>query len=48
LWRDVHVVAEPGGAASLAALLAGAYRPSPGEKVVVVVCGANTDPAGVV
>ena len=48
LWSDAHVVAEPGGAASLAALLAGAYRPSPGEKVVVVVCGANTDPADVV
>lgn len=48
LWRDAHVVAEPGGAASLAALIAGAYRPSPGEKVVVVVCGANTDPATVV
>lgn len=48
LWRDAHVVAEPGGAASLAGLIAGAYRPSPGEKVVVVVCGANTDPATVV
>jgi threonine dehydratase len=48
LWRDVHLVAEPGGAASLAALLVDAYRPSPGERVVVVVCGANTDPATVV
>ncbi len=48
LWRDAHVVAEPGGAASLAALIADAYRPSPGEKVVVVLCGANTDPATVV
>jgi threonine dehydratase len=48
LWRDVHLVAEPGGAASLAALVVDAYRPSPGERVVVVVCGANTDPATVV
>jgi threonine dehydratase len=48
LWRDAHVVAEPGGAASLAALITDAYRPSLGEKVVVVVCGANTDPASVV
>lgn len=48
LWRDLHLVAEPGGAASLAALVAGAYRPSPGERIVVVVCGANTDPASVV
>ena len=48
LWRDAHLVAEPGGAASLAALIAGAYRPAAGERVVVVVCGANTDPASVV
>ena len=48
LWRDSHVVAEPGGAASLSALIANAYRPSPGERVVVVVCGANTDPSTVV
>jgi threonine dehydratase len=48
LWRDVHMVAEPGGAASLAALIADAYRPTPRERVVVVVCGANTDPGAVV
>jgi threonine dehydratase len=48
LWRDVHVVAEPGGAASLAALLSGAYLPAPGERVVVLVCGANADPSTVV
>ena len=44
----VAPVAEPGGAASLAALLSGAYRPAPGERVVRLVCGANTDPASVV
>jgi threonine dehydratase len=48
LWRDVHLVAEPGGATSLAALLVDAYRPAAGERVVVVVCGANTDPTSVV
>lgn len=48
LWRDVHVVAEPGGAASLAALLSGAYRPKPKERVVVLLCGANADPSTVV
>ena len=47
LWRDVHLVAEPGAAAPLAALLAGAYDPEPDERVVVIVCGANTDPASV-
>lgn len=47
LWEEFRVVAEPGGAAALAALLCGAYRPDPGERVAVVVCGANTDPAAV-
>jgi threonine dehydratase len=40
-------VAEPGGAAALAALRCGAYVPEPGERVVVVVCGSNCDPATV-
>jgi threonine dehydratase len=36
------VVAEPGGAAAFAALLSGRYRPAAGEKVAVLICGANT------
>ncbi|MEO8423127.1 MAG: threonine/serine dehydratase [Actinomycetota bacterium] len=48
LWHDAHLVAEPGGATSLAALIVDAYRPSPDERVVVIVSGANTDPATVV
>jgi threonine dehydratase len=47
LWHDVHLVAEPGAAAGLAALLCGAYDPEPDERVVVIVCGANTDPSSV-
>jgi threonine dehydratase len=47
LWRALRLVAEPGGAAALAALLSGAYRPAAGERVAVVVCGANCDPATV-
>ena len=47
LWNICRVVAEPGAAATIAALRSGAYRPSPGEKVVAVVSGANTDPASV-
>jgi threonine dehydratase len=43
LWRDLRVAAEPGGAAALAALLSGAYRPEPGERVGVLVCGGNVD-----
>lgn len=47
LWEAVRVVAEPGGAAALAAVTSGAYRPAAGERVAVVVCGGNTDPASV-
>jgi threonine dehydratase len=47
LWDGLRVMAEPGGAASVAALLCGAYRPSPGERVAAIVCGGNVDPATV-
>lgn len=42
LWSTLRVVAEPGAAAPLAALLSGAYAPAPGERVGIVVSGANT------
>jgi threonine dehydratase len=42
LWQVARIVAEPGGAAALAALLAGLYRPRPGERVGVLVSGGNT------
>lgn len=42
LWNTLRVVAEPGGAAAFGALLSGAYRPAAGERVGVLVCGANT------
>ncbi|MEV3980278.1 serine/threonine dehydratase [Nonomuraea sp. NPDC049758] len=45
LWERHRLVAEPAGAAAYAALLSGAYRPAAGERVAVVVCGSNTDPA---
>lgn len=45
LWRKLRIIAEPGGAAATAVLLAGRYRPSAGERVGVLVCGANCDPA---
>jgi threonine dehydratase len=43
LWETVRVAAEPGGAAAFAGLLSGRYKPEPGERVGVVVCGGNTD-----
>ena len=42
LWESLRIVAEPGGAAALSALVAGAYRPAPGERVGVIICGGNT------
>jgi threonine dehydratase len=42
LWKVLRIVAEPGGAASFAALFSGRYRPRPGERVGVLVCGGNT------
>ncbi len=42
LWSELRIVTEPGGAAAFAALLAGRYRPAPGERVAVLVCGGNT------
>ena len=42
LWAALRLVAEPGAAAPLAALLSGAYVPAAGERVGIVVSGANT------
>ncbi|MFC9328079.1 threonine/serine dehydratase [Kitasatospora sp. NPDC057015] len=45
LWDGHRLAVEHGGATALAALRSGVYRPEPGERVAVVLCGANTDPA---
>ncbi|RWE41716.1 MAG: threonine/serine dehydratase [Mesorhizobium sp.] len=45
LWNRVRIISEPGGAAAFAALLSGRYTPTPGERVAVLVCGANANPA---
>jgi threonine dehydratase len=47
LWEELRLVAEPAGATGLAALMAGAYRPAPGERVATLICGANTDQGSV-
>jgi threonine dehydratase len=41
LWDVLRLAVEPGGAASTAALLSGAYRPAPGERVGLIVSGTN-------
>jgi threonine dehydratase len=42
LWKMLRVVAEPGGAAALAALTSRQYVPAPQERVGVLICGGNT------
>ena len=42
LWKTLRVVAEPGGAAALAALTSRRWKPRPGQAIGVVLCGANT------
>ena len=42
LWETARIVAEPGGSAAFAALLSGRYVARDGEKVGVVISGANT------
>jgi len=42
LWDTLRIVTEPGAAAPFAALLAGLYQPGEGERVGIVLSGANT------
>lgn len=44
LWREARQLVEPAGAAALAALTSGAYRPEPDERVAVLICGGNIAP----
>jgi threonine dehydratase len=45
LWDRYRLAVEHGTAAAFAALHSGAYELGPGERVAVIICGANTDPA---
>jgi threonine dehydratase len=45
LWDALRQWVEPAGATALAALTSGAYVPGKDERVAVLVCGANPDPA---
>ena len=42
LWTTLRIVAEPGGAAALAALSSRQYVPDVKERVGVLICGGNT------
>ncbi|HLK54328.1 MAG TPA: pyridoxal-phosphate dependent enzyme, partial [Candidatus Angelobacter sp.] len=43
LWQNLRLIAEPGGATALAALMSGVYKPYAGERVGVVLCGSNAE-----
>jgi threonine dehydratase len=43
LWRVLRVVAEPGGAAAFAALESRSFAVQAGQRIGVLLCGANSD-----
>ncbi|MGH3822057.1 MAG: hypothetical protein ACRDRA_04345, partial [Pseudonocardiaceae bacterium] len=42
LWQSLRIITEPAAAVGIAALRTGAYQPQPGERVAVIISGANT------
>ncbi|MBP2401000.1 threonine/serine dehydratase [Streptomyces syringium] len=48
LWDHRRLAVEHAAGTALAALASGAYVPGRGERVAVVLCGANTDPSDLV
>jgi threonine dehydratase len=45
LWTELHLAVEPAAALGLAALACGVVQPAAHERVALVLCGANFDPA---
>lgn len=45
LWDHYRIAVEHGTAAAVAAVSSGGYRPADGERLAILLCGANTDPA---
>jgi threonine dehydratase len=45
LWKELKLAAEPAAALGLAALQTGVYPVHATEKVCLIICGANLDPA---
>ena len=48
LWQHCQVIAEPGGATVLAALLSNASEVPRDARIGLVICGANCEPASIV
>ncbi|MEP7294978.1 MAG: threonine/serine dehydratase [Burkholderiales bacterium] len=45
MWREFRLAVEPAAALPLAALQTGLVVPRAGERICLIVCGANVDPA---
>jgi threonine dehydratase len=45
LWSELRLAVEPAAALPLAALATRTVDPRPNEKILLVICGANVDPA---
>ena len=45
MWSELKLAVEPAAALPLAALQSGVVRPREGERIVLIVCGANVDPS---
>ena len=45
LWKELKLAVEPAAALPLATLQSGRYVPAAGEKICLIICGANVDPA---
>lgn len=48
LWNELKLAVEPAAALPLAALHSGCHVPRTDEKVCLIICGANLDPASLV
>jgi len=48
LWKELKLAVEPAAALPLAALQTGVYQSREGEKICLIICGANVDPASLV
>jgi threonine dehydratase len=45
MWQELRLAVEPAAALPLAALSSGVVVPRREERVLLVICGANVDPA---
>ena len=45
LWKELKLAVEPAAALPLAALRSGGVTPAAGQRVCLILCGANVDPA---